>query len=74
MPLDERKQKVLQAVVDEHVATADPVSSRSIVSVAVRRRSGDLRNEMAELEDRICEQPHTRRVLPMPAIAFILIG
>ena len=61
MPLDERKQKVLQAVVDEYVATADPVSSRSIVGhCGLDVSPATLRNEMAELEEMgYLEQPHT---------------
>ncbi|HOO61239.1 MAG TPA: heat-inducible transcriptional repressor HrcA [Bacillota bacterium] len=61
MALDERKRKILQAIVDDYVATAEPVGSKSLIehhnfSVS----SATLRNEMAELEQLgYLEQPHT---------------
>ena len=59
--LNERKQKILNAVVNEYIYTAEPVGSRTI-----SRRSGmhlssaTIRNEMADLEEMgFLEQPHT---------------
>ncbi len=59
--MDERKQRVLQAIVDDYVRTAEPVGSRT---VARRYNLGvspaTIRNEMADLEDMgYLEQPHT---------------
>jgi heat-inducible transcriptional repressor len=59
--LDDRKQRVLQAIVDDYVRTAEPVGSRT---VARRYNLGvspaTIRNEMADLEDMgYLEQPHT---------------
>ena len=50
--LDERKQRILQAVVDDYISSAEPVGSRT---VARRHDFGvspaTIRNEMADLED-----------------------
>lgn len=59
--LDERKLRVLSAVVKDYVATAEPVSSRTI---ARKYRLGvspaTIRNEMSDLEEMgYLEQPHT---------------
>lgn len=59
--LDERKRKILQAIVEEYIDTSEPVSSGSLVKKdALNCSSATIRNEMAELE-RIgfLEQPHT---------------
>ena len=52
MALDERKRKILQAVVDDYIETAEPVASKALV----RRhdfhvQSATVRNEMANLEE-----------------------
>lgn len=59
--LDERKQAVLKAVVEEYIATAEPVGSQR---VAKTRRLGvssaTVRNDMAALErEGFLAQPHT---------------
>ena len=49
--LDERKKKVLQAIVEEYVNTAEPVSSNSLTNnYGLDCSSATIRNEMAELE------------------------
>ena len=49
--LDERKKKILQAVVDEYVNTAEPVSSAILVKkYGLPYSSATVRNELAELE------------------------
>ena len=49
--LDERKKKILQAVVDEYVNTAEPVSSAILVKkYRLPYSSATVRNELAELE------------------------
>jgi heat-inducible transcriptional repressor len=59
--LNARKQKVLKAVVQEHVDSAEPVGSESLVmhhDFGVR--SATIRNEMAELSEMgYLKQPHT---------------
>lgn len=50
--LDERKKKILQAVVDEYVNTAEPVSSATLVKkYSLDYSSATVRNELAELEN-----------------------
>ena len=49
--LDERKKRVLQAIVEEYIKTAEPVSSNSIMNLeGLEYSSATIRNEMAELE------------------------
>ncbi len=49
--LDNRKKKVLQAIVEEYVNTAEPVSSNALTkSHGLDCSSATIRNEMAELE------------------------
>lgn len=59
--LDERKVRILQAITDDYIMTAEPVGSRT---VARRYDLGvspaTIRNEMADLEELgYLEQPHT---------------
>ena len=57
--LDPRKSAILNAVVTEHVETAQPVGS-SHVSVGVGVSSATVRSEMSSLErDGFLRQPHT---------------
>ncbi|MBQ3408431.1 MAG: heat-inducible transcription repressor HrcA [Clostridia bacterium] len=49
--LDDRKKRILQAIVDEYVNTAEPVSSGSISKKkGLDYSSATIRNEMSELE------------------------
>ena len=49
--LDDRKKKVLQAIVEEYINTAEPVSSNSLTSNhGLDCSSATIRNEMADLE------------------------
>lgn len=49
--LNDRKKRILQAIVDEYVDTAEPVSSGSIVEkYGIDYSSATIRNEMSELE------------------------
>lgn len=59
--LDDRKKKVLQAIVEEYVNTAEPVSSSSIVNnYGLNYSSATIRNEMADLEKSgYLEKTHT---------------
>ncbi len=47
--LDKRKKKVLQAIIEEYIDTAEPVSSGNLVK-SLNCSSATIRNEMAELE------------------------
>lgn len=59
--LNDRKKRILQAIIDEYVDTAEPVSSGSIQSkYGIDYSSATIRNEMAELEkDGYLDKVHT---------------
>ena len=59
--LDNRKRKILQAIVEEYIETSEPVSSGSLVkNEELKCSSATIRNEMAELEQiGFLEKPHT---------------
>ena len=59
MLLDERKLKILQAIIDDYILTATPVGSRTI-SKQFPLSPATIRNEMSDLEYLgYLEQPHT---------------
>ena len=59
--LDQRKKKVLQAIVEEYVNTAEPVSSGLLTKKdELNYSSATIRNEMADLEKAgYLEKTHT---------------
>lgn len=59
--LDERQSEIVRAVVEEHIRTGEPVSSRAILEVSGLTVSpATVRNELAALEnDGYVVQPHT---------------
>lgn len=59
--MDDRKQKVLLAIVQDYIATAEPVGSRTIAKkYGLGVSPATIRNEMADLEEMgYIEQPHT---------------
>ena len=61
MDLNDRKRKILQAIIDEYICTAEPVGSRSISKIKdLGLSSATIRNEMADLEEMgYLTQPHT---------------
>ena len=61
MKLSERKKKILRAVVESYVQTAEPVGSKAILELAdLNVSSATIRNELADLtEQGYLEQPHT---------------
>ena len=61
MTLDERKQKVLQAIIKDYINTAEPVGSRTIAKkYNLGVSPATIRNEMSDLEELgYIEQPHT---------------
>ncbi len=61
MELGERKRRILQAIVQDYIETAEPVGSRTIAKKHIPElSSATIRNEMADLEEMgyLC-QPHT---------------
>ena len=61
MDIGERKLKILSIVVDDYVATGEPVGSKRVCSVLENSvSSATVRNDMAELSALgLIEQPHT---------------
>ena len=61
MELDERKKKILQAVIRNYLETGEPVGSRTISKYTdLNLSSATIRNEMADLEEMgYILQPHT---------------
>lgn len=61
MILNERKERVLEAIVEDYIMTAEPVSSRAIArKYQLGVSPATIRNEMADLEEMgLIEQPHT---------------
>ena len=61
MAISERKKKILAAVVDAYIQTAEPVGSKAIAeSAGLGCSSATIRNELAELVNLgYLEQPHT---------------
>ncbi len=61
MDLDERKVKILKAIIHNYLETGEPVGSRTISKIeGVNLSSATIRNEMADLEELgYIVQPHT---------------
>lgn len=61
MELDERKVKILNAIIQNYLETGEPVGSRTISKAAdLNLSSATIRNEMADLEELgLILQPHT---------------
>ena len=61
MELDERKQKILKAIIKTYMETGEPVGSRTISKYTdLNLSSATIRNEMADLEEMgYILQPHT---------------
>ena len=61
MELTERKKRILRAIVESYIATAEPVGSKAVAQLAgLDVSSATIRNEMADLTEMgLLEQPHT---------------
>lgn len=61
MQLDERKMKILKAIIQTYLETGDPVGSRTISKYTdLKLSSATIRNEMSDLEEMgYIIQPHT---------------
>lgn len=59
--LDDRKKKVLQAIVEEYINTAEPVSSNALITkYDLNCSSATIRNEMSDLEKKgLLDKMHT---------------
>ena len=61
MELNERKQKILEAIIQNYMETGEPVGSRTVSRYAdMNLSSATIRNEMSDLEEMgYILQPHT---------------
>ena len=61
MELTERKKKILRAVVESYIETAEPVGSKALAALAgLNVSSATIRNDLADLtQEGYLEQPHT---------------
>ena len=61
MELDERKEKILKAIIQTYLETGEPVGSRTISKYSdLQLSSATIRNEMSDLEELgYIIQPHT---------------
>ena len=61
MELDERKEKILKAIIQTYLETGEPVGSRTISKYSgLKLSSATIRNEMSDLEELgYIIQPHT---------------
>ncbi len=61
LDLSERKKRILRAVIESYVQTAEPVGSKAVAEWAkLDVSSATIRNDMADLEEQgYLEQPHT---------------
>ena len=61
MHLDERKRKILHAIIRNYLETGEPVGSRTISKYTdLNLSSATIRNEMSDLEEMgLIVQPHT---------------
>lgn len=59
--LTDRQRRILQAIVEEYISTAEPVGSRTVSRHYLPEASpATIRNDMADLEElELLEQPHT---------------
>jgi heat-inducible transcriptional repressor len=70
--LDERKSEVLRALVEEHIRTGEPVSSRAILDrSSLKVSAATVRNDVAALErDGYVVKPHTSAGRVPTALAY----
>lgn len=61
MDLSDRKKKILRAIIEHYIRTAEPVGSKAVAATpGLNVSPATIRNEMADLEELgLLEQPHT---------------
>ncbi len=70
MELTDRKKRILRAIVETYISTAEPVGSKAVAQLAgLDVSTATIRNEMADLTELgLLEQPHTSAGrIPSPA-------
>ena len=72
MELDDRKLKILKAVIQNYLETGEPVGSRTISKYTdLKLSSATIRNEMADLEELGYIVPRQGGFLPIKATAYM---
>ena len=61
MDLTERTKRILRAIIESYIETAEPVGSKAVAAnIGIEVSSATIRNEMADLESMgLLEKPHT---------------
>ena len=61
LPIDPRKEKVLKAIIQHFIGTAEPVGSKTVlIKYNLNVSPATIRNDMATLESEgLISQPHT---------------
>ena len=73
MELTDRKKQILKIVVDGYVATAEPVSSKAIAEkMPGRISSATIRNELADLVEKMCIRDRHMGQTPVSALTVRL--
>ena len=69
MDLTDRKKRILKAVVEDYIRTAEPVGSKAIAQeMGGSVSSATIRNELSDLSDMgYLEQPHTSALFGVSA-------
>ena len=58
--LDARKMSILKAIIDDYIASVEPVGSRTIAKkYDMGLSSATIRNEMADLEEMLIKENHS---------------
>ena len=59
-PISDRSRQILEAIIEEHIVTAQPVGSRTLTRSTISLSPASVRNVMAELEELgYLRSPHT---------------
>ena len=71
--LTERKKRILRAIVETYIATAEPVGSKAVAQLAgLEVSTATIRNEMADLTEMgLLEQPTPRPGVSPPLRATV---
>ena len=60
MDLTERKKRILRAIIESYIQSAEPVGSKAIAAEMGGVSSATIRNELSDLKELgYLEQPHT---------------
>ena len=67
MDLTERKKRILRAIIESYIETAEPVGSKAVAAnIGIEVSSATIRNEMADLESMGLLEKPPPGVCPLP--------